>query len=151
MLASALDIRDANIFKYYRVVRKWAARHYKLTEPELELLMTMNCVKRFTRNEFKNSEYLCSWDKHRWARLRREGWIDVWREGDNSYNRSWIYKTSRKCDEMIYRIYDILLGNKDIPSSVKNPYYKDDTYTKRVVNKVLDDMSKDEDRKVNKK
>ena len=146
MIVRPYEIRDSGLFKYYRLVRKWACKTYKISEPELELLIALNCMRRFTRTKFKEGEYLMSWDKKRWARLRREGWIDVWREGDRGYNKAWIYKTSRKCDTMIYRVYDILAGNEDIPTTLKSAFYNNKTYTDKVTNDSIDIMLKDKDR-----
>lgn len=69
------DLKDAGILKYYRVVRKWARRTYGLKEADIELLIYLDSLNYFTRKQFMQGEYIYSWDKHRWERLRREGWI----------------------------------------------------------------------------
>jgi hypothetical protein len=80
MRLSASDLRDIQLFKYYRLVRKWACKTYGLTDADLELLISLDCIGRFTRKEFQDGEYIMSWDKARWDRLRREGWIEPWRQ-----------------------------------------------------------------------
>lgn len=146
MIRDPKDIRDTGLLKYYRLTRKWACKQYNITEPELELLMFLHAERRFTAKKFKDGEYLLSWDKNRWLRLRKQGWISVWREGDNKYNKAWIYTTSRKCNEMLNRIYSILLGREDIPSGSHNAFYQNKTYTDKVMNKSIDDMIKDKNR-----
>ena len=47
---------------------------------------------------------------------------------------------------MISRVYRVLLGEEDIPVSIKNPYYKNKSYTDKVMNKAIDDMIKDKER-----
>lgn len=47
---------------------------------------------------------------------------------------------------MISRIYRILLGEEDVPTTEKNVFYKNKTYTDKVFNKALDDMIKDPER-----
>lgn len=47
---------------------------------------------------------------------------------------------------MITRIYNILLGYEDIPTSEQNIFYKNKTYTDKVFNKAIDDMLKDNNR-----
>ena len=79
MELNAAEIRNLNLFKYYRVVRKWACKQNGLTDADLELLIYLDCKVRFTRNDFINGVYTMSWDKARWERLRNDGWIDVWR------------------------------------------------------------------------
>ena len=146
MKLAAQDLRDLNLFKYYRLVRKWACKTYKLTDADLELLIYLDCKGRFTRNEFIEGVYTNSWDKNRWERLRKNGWIDVWRHRNRTSIKYSIYKTSFKSSQLISRIYRILLGEEDIPTSERNIFYKNKSYSDRVYNKSIDDMIKDKNR-----
>ncbi len=137
------SIKDANLFKYYRVVRKWACKQNGITDAELELLIYLNCLDRFTRDEFINGTYIYTWDKTRWDRLRKEGWIDVWRHRNRTTIKYSIYKTSFKCNLLINKIYKILQGQEDIPMKSSNVFYKNKSYTDKVMNKSIDDMIKD--------
>ena len=83
----AQDLKDAGFLKYYRLVRKWACKQNDIKDADLELLIYLNCLNRFTRDDFINGVYAYSWDKQRWDRLRKEGWIDTWRHR----NRTTIY------------------------------------------------------------
>lgn len=47
---------------------------------------------------------------------------------------------------LIKRIYRILLGEEDIPTTEANVFYKNKTYTDKVFNKAIDDMIKDKER-----
>ena len=140
------DLRELNILKYYRLVRKWACKTYSLSDADLELLIYLDCKTRFTRNDFINGVYTISWDKDRWERLRRDGWIDVWRHRNRTTIKYSIFQTSFKCKRMITRIYNILLGYEDIPTSEQNVFYKNKTYTDKVFNKAIEDMLKDSNR-----
>lgn len=140
------DLKDAGILKYYRVVRKWARRTYDLKEADIELLIYLDSLNYFTRNQFIQGEYIYSWDKHRWERLRREGWISVWRERNRRDAKYAVYTSSFKCKQMIARIYKILAGEEDLPTSERNTFYKNKSYTDKVFNKAIDDMIKDPDR-----
>lgn len=146
MRLSASDLRDIQLFKYYRLVRKWACKTYGLTDADLELLISLDCIGRFTRKEFQDGEYIMSWDKARWDRLRRQGWIEPWRHRNRVTIKYTIYKTSFKCSQLISRIYRILLGEEDIPTGERNVFYKNKTYTDKVFNKAVDDMIKDNKR-----
>ena len=146
MRISAGDIREMQLFKYYRLTRKWACKTYNLTDADLELLIMLDCIGRFTRKEFQDGEYLMSWDKHRWEKLRQEGWIEVWRHRNRTTIKYSIFKTSFKCSQLISRIYRILLGEEDLPTSERSVFYKNETYTDKVFNKAVDDMIKDKTR-----
>ena len=140
------DIRELNLLKYYRLIRKWACKTYNLKDADLELLIYLDCKSRFTRNEFIEGSYTYSWDKDRWERLRREGWIEVWRQRNRTTIKYSIYKTSFKCSQLISRIYRIMLGQEDLPTSERSIFYNNESYTDKVYNKAIDDMIKDKDR-----
>jgi len=146
MRLTAQDLRDLNILKYYRLTRKWVCKTYGLTDADLELLIYLDCKGRFTRNEFIEGVYTYSWDKHRWERLKREGWIEVWRHRNRTTIKYSIFKTSFKCSQVISRIYRILLGEEDPPFTERNIFNKNKSYTDKVMIKALDDMIKDKDR-----
>ena len=146
MRLSASDLRDIQLFKYYRLVRKWACKTYELTDADLELLISLDCIGRFTRKEFQDGEYIMSWDKARWDRLRQKGWIEPGRHRNRTTIKYTVYKTSFKCSQLISRIYRILLGEEDIPTGERNVFYKNKTYTDKVFNKAVDDMIKDNKR-----
>jgi len=146
MRLNAENLREANLLKYYRLIRKWACKTYDLKDADLELLVYLDCKSRFTRNEFISGAYTYSWDKNRWERLRKAGWIDVWRHRNRTTIKYSIYKTSFKCSQLISRIYRIMLGQEDLPTSERSVFYKNKSYSDKVFNKAIDDMIKDKDR-----
>jgi|TARA_R110000744_G_scaffold73410_2_gene146955 hypothetical protein len=146
MRLTSKDLRDINLFKYYRLVRKWACKTYDILDADLELLIYLDCKKHFTRNDFIEGVYTYSWDKARWERLRNAGWIDVWSKRNRTTRKFNVYTTSFRCKNLINRIYRILLGEEDLPTSERSKFYKNKTYTDKVYNKAIDDMIKDKDR-----
>jgi len=142
----ASDIRSIKLFKYYRLVRKWACKTYNMTDADIELLIYLDCVEYFTRNDFIEGIYIYSWDKHRFQRLLRNGWIKIWRERNRTTQKYNIYTTSTKCRLLITRMYKMLLGEEDIPTSKVGVFYKNKTYTDKVFNQAIDKMIKDKDR-----
>jgi hypothetical protein len=135
-----------NLLKYYRLIRKWACKTYNLKDADLELLIYLDCKNRFTRNDFIDGQYTYSWDKDRWERLRRDGWIEVWRHRNRTTIKYSIFQTSQKCKRLISRMYRIMLGEEDLPTSERSIFYKNKTYTDKVYNKAIDDMIKDSER-----
>ena len=146
MRIEASDIREMNLLKYYRLIRKWACKTYSLKDADLELLIYLDCKNRFTRNDFIDGQYTYSWDKDRWERLRRDGWIEVWRHRNRTTIKYSIFQTSQKCKRLISRMYRIMLGEEDLPTSERSVFYKNKTYTDKVYNKAIDDMIKDKNR-----
>ena len=146
MRLTSSDLREINLFKYYRLVRKWACKTYDIKDADLELLFYLDCKKHFTRNDFIEGVYTYSWDKARWERLRTGGWIDVWSQRNRTTKKFTVYTTSFKCKNLINRIYRILLAEEDLPTSSRSKFYKNKTYTDKVYNKAIDDMIKDKNR-----
>jgi len=146
MRLSAEDLRDLQVLKYYRLIRRWACKQYDIKDADLELLIYLDCKGLFKRDDFINGVFTYTWDKHRWERLRKNGWIDVWKERNRRDSKYALYKTSMKTKLMITRIYKIMLGEEDIPITESNVFYKNKSYSDKVFNKAIDDMIKDKER-----
>ena len=146
MRLTASDLREMNLLKYYRLVRKWACKTYDILDADLELLIYLDCKERFTRNDFIEGTYTYAWDKDRWERLRRDGWIDVWRHRNRTTIKYSVFTTSTKAKRLITRLYKVLLGEEDLPIGPSSKFYKNKSYTDKVYNKAIDDMIKDKER-----
>ena len=72
------ELKNLNLLKHYRIIRKWACKTCDLKEPDLELLIYLNSLELFTKQDFKTGVYSYSWDNRRWNRLLKQGWIIVW-------------------------------------------------------------------------
>ena len=140
------DLREIQLLKYYRLVRKWACKTNDLKDADLELLIHFDCMDSFTRDDYIKGTYTYSWDKARWERLRKEGWIDVYAYRNRTTIKYSVFKTSFKCSQLISRIYRILLGEEDMPTSERSIFFNNKSYTDKVYNKAIDDMIKDKDR-----
>ena len=143
----ARDIKDMNLLKHYRVIRKWACRNNSLNDADLELLIYFDCMEYFTKQDFKIGTYAYSWDNRRWNRLLKEGWIVVWRTRNRTTQKYNIYKVSFKCKQLISKMYRIMLGEEDIPSSEKrNSIMRGKTYTDKVLQTAIHNVNKDKNR-----
>jgi len=90
------DLKELNLLKHYRIIRKWACKTSDIKEADLELLIYLESIDLFTKNDFKKGTYSYSWDNRRWNRLLKEGWIKVWRERNRTTQKYNIYKVSVK-------------------------------------------------------
>ena len=141
------DIRELNLLKHYRIIRKWACKNYELNDADLELLIYFDCMDLFTREDFKIGTYSYSWDNRRWNRLLKEGWITVWRKHNRTTQKYNIYKVSFKCKQLISRMYRIMLGEEDIPTSLhRNKIMKGKTYMDKVMMTSIEHVNKDKNR-----
>jgi len=136
-------IRKIGLFKYYRLVRKWACKTYNLTDSDLELLIHFDCLGKFTRNDYINGTYIYSWDKNRWEKLRKNGWIEVYTNRNRTTIKYTVYNVSTKCKYLISRIYRVLLGQEDLPFSRRSIFNKNNSYRDKVYNSAINKMNKD--------
>lgn len=127
-----------DFLKYYRLVSRWATKNNNLNVADLELLFYLDPILYFTIEDFKDGTLFYSWDKERFYRLQRDGWIEkihkgIGRRGDHNK-----YKVSQKGKLLINKIYRILIGEEDIPSSAKrNSIMKRKTYIDKVYSQAI--------------
>ena len=141
------DVRSSNLLKHYRIIRKWACKNYNLNDADLELLIYFDCMDLFTREDFKIGTYSYSCDNRRWNRLLKEDWITVWRKHNRTTQKYNIYKVSFKCKQLISRMYRIMLGEEDIPTSLhRNKIMKGKTYMDKVMITSIEHVNKDKNR-----
>lgn len=141
------DLRDLGLLKHYRIIRRWACRNNNLADADLELLIYFDCMGFFTKQDYKIGTYAYSWDKTRWDRLLKEGWIVVWRERNRTTQKYNIYKVSFKCKQLINRMYRIMLGEEDISTNERsNVIMKGKTYIDTVMQSAIDNLNKDKTR-----
>ena len=144
---TASDIKNINLLKHYRIIRKWASKNNGLTDADLELLIYLDCVDLFTIKDFKMGSYSYSWDNRRWNKLIQNNWIVIWRNRNRTTQKYNIYKVSFKGKTLIQRIYRILLGEEDIPTSYRrNTIMKGETYTDKVLQTSIRNVNKDKNR-----
>ena len=137
------DLKELKIFKHYRIVRKWACKTNDLNDADLELLMYLEAVDLFTKDDFKKGTYSYSWDNRRWNRLLKQGWIVVWRRRNRTTQKYHIYKVSQKCKQLTSRMYRIILGEEDMPTTKLE---KSNKYSFKVTTKAVEYVNKDKTR-----
>jgi len=137
------DLRDLKLLKHYRIIRKWACKTCNLNDADLELLIYLEAVDLFTKDDFKKGTYSYSWDNRRWNRLLKQGWITVWRKRNHTTQKYHIYKVSTKCKQLISRMYRIMLGEEDMPTKL---FEKSSKYSFTVLETSIANVNKDKTR-----
>ncbi len=137
------DLRELKILKHYRIIRKWACKTCDLNDADLELLVYLESVDLFTKDDFKKGTYSYSWDNRRWNRLLKQGWITVWRKRNRTTQKYHIYKVSTKCKQLISRMYRIMLGEEDMPTKI---FENNSRYSFTVLETAIRNVNKDKKR-----
>ena len=141
------DLKELQLLKHYRIIRKWVCKTCDLKEADLELLIYLDAVDLFTKQDVKIGAHSYSWDNRRWNRLLKQGWIIVWRKRNRTTQKYHIYKVSFKCKQLISRMYRIMLGEEDIPTTKQsNKLMNGSTYMEKVLSTSINYMNKDKTR-----
>jgi len=146
MRLDSSNIKELNLLKHYRIIRKWACKNNNLNDADLELLIYLESIDRFTKQDFKTGTYSYSWDNRRWNRLLKEGWIVVWRKRNRTTQKYHIYKVSIKCKQLTSRMYRIMLGEEDIPVTKSNKIFNRGNYTDKVLAASIINVNNDKKR-----
>ncbi len=137
------EIKDLNLLKHYRIIRKWACKVNNLKDADLELIIYLDSLDLFTKQDFKTGVLTYSWDNRRWNRLLKEGWITVWRKRNRSTQKYNLYKISFKGKQLVARIYRIMLEEEEIPTTERsNLIMKRNSYTDKVLSVAITKMNK---------
>ena len=143
----ARDVKDMGLLKHYRIIRKWACKNNNINDADLELLIYFDCMGHFTKQDFKIGTYSYSWNNRRWNKLLQDGWIVVWRNRNHTTQKYNIYQVSFKCKQLIARMYRIMLGEEDIPTSERrNRLIAGKSYTDKVLTEAIYNVNKDKTR-----
>ena len=143
----ASNIKELNLLKHYRIIRKWACKNNDLTDAELELLIYLDCIDLFTKKDFEAGVYTFSWNNRRWSKLIKNEWIKVWRHRNRTTQKYNIYTLSFKGKQLISRMYRIMLGYDDIPTSERrNKLIAGNSYTDKVMTTAIYNVNKDKQR-----
>jgi len=118
---SSEDLRELKLLKHYRIIRKWACKICDLKDADLELLIYLDSLDFFTKDDFKKGTY---------SRNRTT----------QKYN---IYKVSVKCKQLISRMYRIMLGEEDMPTKKLD---KNNRYIYKVTAQAVRFANKDKER-----
>lgn len=127
--------------KYWRVVRYYVKRKYNITQAELEMLLFLRSEKYFSKDNFDEFDELLSWNKNRFEKLRKEGWIDSFRKKDGK--RRAVYQLSYKAQRMITSVYKKLEGEEIPESKSSNPLFLEGAnYTDKVYRNYIKKLNK---------
>jgi hypothetical protein len=119
------DVKELHLLKHYRIIRKWACKTCDLKDADLELLIYLDSIEHFRKEDFKTGQYSYSWDNRRWNKLLKNGWVEVWRHRNRTTQKYNIYKTSFKFKHLLSRMYRIMLGEEDLPDIKRRKTYTD--------------------------
>lgn len=125
--------------KYWRVIRYFFKAKYGLNQADLDMLLFLNSEGYFTKDKFEEFNELLSWDKDRFDRLLRDGWLQVFGKSRRK-NR---YQLSFKAERMLVSLYKKLNGEEIPVSQSSNPMFaKNVSYSDKIYRNMIIEMNK---------
>lgn len=126
--------------KYWRVIRKFYCYKYELSLADLEMLLFLYTEDYFDKSKFEQFNVVMPWDRVRFERLKKQGWIEVFRKGVPG--RKALYDLSYKAKHMIADLYR-KMNSEPIPRYVyTNPAkWTKRTYTANTYSKLIAEMN----------
>jgi hypothetical protein len=107
-----------DFLKHWAVVRKWAIYNYNLkSSADLDMLLFLYSEKLFTRSKFADYACFMPWEKTRFDRLLRDGFVIIWRK--KGIGESNLYQLSFSAKKMIASMYRKLLGLEPFPETAR--------------------------------
>jgi hypothetical protein len=86
----------------------------------------------FTYWDFQEYANAFGWDRHRFTRLKEDGWVHCWKEKHRGDHR--LYEITRHGRHVCTNMYKMLNYEMQIPESTsKNPIMKKRTYSDKVL------------------
>jgi hypothetical protein len=129
-----------NYLKYWRVVRHFIKAKYGLTQSDLEMLLFLRSEKYFAKADFDEFNELFGWERDRFERLRKDGWIESFRKKDGS--KKAIYQLSYRAQRMCHSVYTKLEGEEIPESKTSNPMFLANvSYTDKVYRNYIKKMN----------
>lgn len=126
---------NRDYLKYWRIVRHYIKVRYSIGQGDLDLLLFLYSEKYFGLDIFQEYNNVLPWDNGRWCRLRKDGWIELFRKRYGK--RKALYTLSYKAKRMITSMYKKLNGEENVVTTSSNPMYRKDTRFTNKVNRMM--------------
>lgn len=127
--------------KYWRVIRQYVKVKHGLNQADLDIIFFLYSEQYFDRDKFAEFDNLLRWDKKRFENLRKDGWIEVFRQ-NGMIGRKAIYQLSPKANNMVRSVYRKLNGEEVPVSQSQNKMFaKNVSYTDKVYRNMIKEMN----------
>ena len=129
-----------DFLKYWRVIRQYVKIKYGLTQSDLDILLFLKSEGYFSKDKFKEFDKILSWEEHRFDRLLRDGWVEVFRK--RKAKRKGLNSLSYKSKRVLTSIYKKLNGEELPTSPSQNPMFlKNTSYSNKMYRQAIENMN----------
>lgn len=106
-----------DFLKNITVIKRWVKAKHGLTDLEFELILFLYSEKLFTRKQIEGYSTLIPWDKDRFYKMIKNGWIHEYRE--RTYSRLPVYELTRKAKLVVAYVYKMMTEEVPLPVNVR--------------------------------
>jgi hypothetical protein len=132
--------RKRDYLKYWRVIRQFIVVKYKLKYAELDMMLFLYSEDRFTKDKFQEFNEVLPWDVQRFEKMRREGWITVFRKRHGKHKA--LYELSYKGKNLIDMVYRKVEGEEIPMTKQNNPmFFANTNYSNKVYRNFIKKMT----------
>ena len=111
-----------------------------MTQSDLDILLFLKSEGYFSKDKFKEFDKILSWEEHRFDRLLRDGWVEVFRKRKGK--RKGLYNLSYKSQRVLTSIYKKLNGEELPTSPSQNPMFlKNTSYSNKMYRQAIENMN----------
>lgn len=111
--------RKVDFLKYYGLIERIYARDNDLSLAMFRLILYLDAVPYFTRQDFLDGTLYFTWDKRLFNKILKDGWINVIKNGYRKAGDHNHYNVSLKGKLMVTSVYKILCGEMELPEKYK--------------------------------
>lgn len=130
----------SDYLKFWRVIRYYIKAKHNLSQSDLDMILFLYSEGYFGKERFDEFAEIVSWDAQRFERLKKEGWIETFRQR-RAGNRA-LYELSYKAKNLVVDIYKKLNGEEIPVSKSYNPLFlKNVSYTDKVYRNMIIEMN----------
>ena len=126
--------------KYWRVIRYWASSKYDLKYADLDMLIFLYSEGYFKRSQFNEFNEVMPWDRDRFEKLMKDGWIVKFR--DKKEGSTNLYKLTNKSRGIIKAIYRKCNGEA-ISEDTSPLFHGKCSYTDKVYRNYIKQLNKE--------
>lgn len=130
----------SDYLKFWRVIRYYMKAKHKISQADLDMILFLYSESYFGKDKFDEFNELISWEVGRFERLRKDGWIERFR--NRSRNGKALYQLSYKANNLVIDIYKKLNGDEIPVSKSANPMFlKNVSYNDKVYRNMILEMN----------
>lgn len=130
-----MNCKHDDYLKYWRIVRHYYRLKHNLSPADLDMILYLKSEQYFGKAEFETFNKVLPWDKKRFERLVKEGYIENFRARGR---RRALYKVTKKTMTLCTNIYSILNGAKISQTPANNPVFRNTSpYSKRKYREII--------------